>query len=91
MDFAYDHTRTLSYGSWECEKCGTSFSGSGEAIHSKDCPARDKGYEPCTYTFGPKEVEAAKIVAERRQDDNVTTSLGPLSLRVLKEHFPELV
>lgn len=87
----YDPEHGMKYGCWTCDECGASFYGGGKSLHVKDCPVGSQGYESCNYHFGPKEVEVAKERAGSREDESVRAPLGCVSVKILKEQFPELV
>jgi hypothetical protein len=56
--FKYDPESTVSYGSWECPECGSSFYGGGPAIHKEECSKKAGGYAGLTYLFSKSEADA---------------------------------
>lgn len=88
--FAFDPSHALSTGYWTHD-CGAMFYGGGRAIHNTGCTTAD-GYRGCTYHFGPEEVEDAKRwAADCGGDEGYPMPLGPLTLSILREKFPELL
>jgi hypothetical protein len=55
--FKYDRESTVSYGSWECPECGSSFYGGGPAIHKEGCSKKAEGYAGLTYLFSKAEAD----------------------------------
>jgi hypothetical protein len=49
----FDLDHDISYGYYECPKCGIAFYGPDVVFHEPDCS--DNGFENCTYVFGPNE------------------------------------
>ena len=91
MKLTYDPKHNVPYGYWTCDECNANFYGGGPALHSKDCPVRSQEYESCNYHFGPKEVEKAVECAAYNKDESARTPLGCISVKILKEKFPEII
>ena len=89
-EFSFDPAHTGSCGYWTHDACGVSFYGGGEAIHRPECPSAN-GYLGCTYNFGPRELQGAKDWAESHGSEDFPMPLGPLTLNIIREKFPELV
>ena len=89
--FVYDPASQLEWGLWQCAECkwsgGTTLHRSGCSRLGQESVGDGSGYN---YIFGPKEVEGAKMWAETSGED-MRMPLGPLSLRLLRQRFPELL
>lgn len=72
---------SISYGSYRCQDCGSSFYGGGEALHKKDCP-RAGSYAGLEYLLG--DVAIRKVLGG-------SGSLNPCTADDVREQLPEHV
>lgn len=85
LKFDYDYG--MDYGYWKCRECSNEFYGGGEALHDKNCLAKDNGtlgYKSCTYHFGPKEAKITKKIG-------FSPYCGRLTIETLTKCFPHLL
>lgn len=70
------------YGFFRCQDCGSEFYGGGDAIHKRDCPRRETGYQGLEYVVGRKAF-ASILTSEHH--------LNPISADDLRRDLPEEV
>jgi hypothetical protein len=83
MEYEFDEKHGLSWGYYFCQNCKNEFYVKSSPKHKSDCELRFNGYENIVYVFGPKEVKIVKKQGNSQYSD--------LSLKVLKDEFPELL
>lgn len=86
IKLVHDPDSKRGYGHWKCTLCGKTFYGGGSALHKPDCPDYvDRSYTNCEYHFTSQEVNESQERAGNYGDENITTSLGSVSVARLRE------
>jgi hypothetical protein len=87
--YSYNPAHDISYELYVCPECKAEFYAVGRALHGRDCPVRDKGYDACIAVFGPKQVK--RVMEKTAKYGDEQGSWYGLSIQVLREQFPHLL
>jgi hypothetical protein len=98
IDLFYDPNWPHADVVWECTKCGSQFDSGGRPIHRSGCSQTGEFSGGMLYSygegyrliFGPSTVSAVKQWAGREGESKVMPHV-PISLKILKQRFPELL
>lgn len=85
--YRYDPSRLLPYPLYRCDTCGAEVLSGGEDLHKRGCAVAPWGFASFTMVFGPGQAEGAKRVGVYGEN----TPWYDLTLKILREKFPELV
>lgn len=90
--YRFDPKEESQFGHWRCVHCNHRFYGARlGSLHEDTCTMKDS-WPVCEFVFGPKQVAEVKAVAQRKGDDDAPLArYHPLTLRILREQFPQLL
>ena len=87
MNYSYNPEGITIMGYYRCDECGATFSAGKETGHADNCIGNGNE-DRLTFVFGPDTARMIKSKATLLGDDDAV-SYGGLTLKKLKEIFPE--